>query len=84
MPQDEPRPDAWRYASIGTEFVVTFVLVFAIGHWLDGKLGTGSVLALVGGLVGFVAALYRLIRQAKKAMTNSGRDRRKDDRPEGR
>lgn len=48
---------------IGWSIVVPAVLGFAFGHWLDGRLHTGIVLAAGLGFLGVVVGCYSAIRQ---------------------
>jgi len=41
------------------EIVATPLLFALFGHWLDGRFGTGPVLAIVFGLIGVVAISLR-------------------------
>ena len=59
-----PQRNLWSYASGGLEFAFTFGLMLAAGFYLDRELKTGVGFTLLGGVVGFAAALYRLLRKA--------------------
>ena len=48
-----------RALAQSVEIVVTPLLFALFGHWLDGRFGTGPVLAIVFGLVGVVAISLR-------------------------
>lgn len=53
------------YLGIGTTLAVTVLLGVAIGHWLDGRLGTTPAFVLAGSVVGILAGgyhFYRLVR----------------------
>ena len=75
----EPDPDK-RYRQIrvvGTVGMIPLMLGVAPtvgffgGHWLDGKLGTGSWLQYVFLVLGFGAAIrytYRVVKDARKDM----------------
>ncbi len=55
-----------RYASVGVEFTVTFLVPLALGYWLDRREGTTPGFMLLGGSIGFALGLWRLIRQARR------------------
>jgi F0F1-type ATP synthase assembly protein I len=78
--QNQPR-NLGRYASIGVEFTVTFLLPLGLGFWIDGKAGTRPGFMLLGGAIGFAAALWRLVRQGRQ-IDREQRQRGRDDRPE--
>ena len=67
--------DWLRYATVGTEFGLTFILMLGVGYWLDIRDG-GSLPAymLTCGALGFAVAMYRLLRQAQEI--------RKQDKPQ--
>lgn len=48
-----------RALAQSVEIVVTPLLFALFGHWLDGRFGTGPVLAIAFGLVGVVAISLR-------------------------
>jgi F0F1-type ATP synthase assembly protein I len=48
-----------RALAQSVEIVATPLLFALFGHWLDGRFGTGPVLAIVFGLVGVVAISVR-------------------------
>lgn len=54
-----------RFWTAGVEFAVTIGLLTWGGYWLDTRRDTLPLWMLVGLSVGFAAALYRLIRQAR-------------------
>lgn len=57
---------AGPYMGLGIEFAVTVIVCFVGGRWLDGKIGTEPVLALIGLLVGTGAATFHLLRAANR------------------
>jgi ATP synthase protein I len=62
-----------RLGSVGIELAVATIIGLAGGHWLDGKLGTGPWLTLVGLLVGVAAGFKNLIETARKAQREGDR-----------
>ena len=60
----EPRgSDLGRYAGLGLQFTATVGLLALAGYWLDGKLGTLPLFLLAGVLLGFLGAMFSIIRQ---------------------
>ncbi|MBI5630505.1 MAG: AtpZ/AtpI family protein [Elusimicrobia bacterium] len=59
---------AWAFAlGAGTQLVTSVLLGFLAGQWLDGKLGTGPWLMLLGAFLGISVGLYQLIKaQARR------------------
>lgn len=70
MPPEEKGTNPWRQLG----FVLTIAFVFpaglvvggSAGWWLDEKLGTFPLFALLGFGMGFAAALLELFRELKK------------------
>ena len=60
--QDE---NPWRYAHVGIQLVITFVLGSGAGYWLDSRYGTFPWLILVCTFLGFALGMYHLIRAVK-------------------
>jgi F0F1-type ATP synthase assembly protein I len=78
------------YATVGLEFGLSVLVGLLGGRWLDGKLGTGSWLALIGFGFGVAAggrAIYRAAQAANRDAereSNEERSRRQryhDDDP---
>ena len=64
-----PWKDYGRYGSVGIELVVSIVLGYYAGHWLDGKIGGGhGWLTVLGSVVGVYAG-FRAIFSAAKHMS---------------
>lgn len=62
-------PNISRYAMAGVEFIGTFGAMLALGIYLDQRMHTNFPgFTLGGALLGFAAALYRLIREARGLM----------------
>jgi ATP synthase protein I len=55
-----------RLAGVGTQLVVSTLLGFASGRWLDGKLGTKPVLTIIFVLLGLAAGYLNVYRTVKK------------------
>jgi F0F1-type ATP synthase assembly protein I len=55
-------------AGIGFEFLAAVLLPGALGWWLDQKFGSAPWIMLSGGVFGFAAGLYLMLRAANRAM----------------
>ena len=56
--------EAAPYLGLGTALAVTVGLLFAVGYWLDGLMGTRPALSLAFGSLGVVIALVQFVRTA--------------------
>ena len=56
--------EAAPYLGLGTALATTVGVLFALGFWLDGWLGTKPVLTLVFSLLGVAMALVQFVRMA--------------------
>ncbi len=66
-----------RYTTAGLEFFAIFGLFLLAGYLLDRQFATLPGFMLLGGAIGFGAALRRLIREAVEMRRQAERD---DDR----
>ena len=57
---------AGQASSIGIVLVVATLIGYALGSWLDGKLGTEPWLMLILTLMGITAGFIEVFRIAKK------------------
>jgi F0F1-type ATP synthase assembly protein I len=57
-----PLGDYGPYLSLGLEFAVTLLVFIFLGHYLDGRWGTGPWLTLTGAVLGFSASFYYLFK----------------------
>jgi ATP synthase protein I len=55
------------YGTVGLEVVLSVLLGFLGGWWLDGRLGSGPWLTLLGLAYGVAAAARALYRAARRA-----------------
>ncbi len=55
-----------RLAGVGTQLVVSTLIGFAMGCWLDRKLGTRPVLTIIFVLLGVAAGYLNAYRTVKK------------------
>lgn len=68
-PPASPQSNPWALAlGAGTELVVSVLLGFFVGRWLDGKFATAPWLMLAGALIGISLGLYQLIRAAGRGL----------------
>jgi F0F1-type ATP synthase assembly protein I len=83
MTEPAQRPNLMKFAASGMEFILTFGLLLAGGILLDNRLGTMPAFTLVGGALGFSAAMYRLVREARQAQRDeqAADDRENRDKP---
>jgi F0F1-type ATP synthase assembly protein I len=55
------------YGTVGIEVALSVLVGLIGGHWLDGKLGTGPWLTVVGVVYGVAAAARALYRATRRA-----------------
>lgn len=53
---------AGPYMGLGIQFAASVIGCFLLGRWIDGKLETASIGALIGFLLGTVVGMVSLIR----------------------
>ena len=61
-----------RYAGLGIQLAVTILAGVLLGRWVDRKVGTDGIFTILGGLLGFSATLYSLIRELSQANKDGG------------
>jgi len=71
---------ATEWAAHGTAVAAQMAVPLLAGVWLDGRLGSGPVFALMGGVIGLAAGIWSLLRLTR-AMRGST-PRRPEDRHE--
>ncbi len=70
---------ALRYGGVGIEFVLTILLVSALGHWLDTRYWGGHGGGLAGGFFfGVVVAFRNLLRTAHQMQRDVERAEARD------
>ena len=52
-----------QYAGLGFTFAGTFLVLGAVGWWLDGKLGTAPWLMLIGIALGACGGFYSMVKR---------------------
>lgn len=68
------------YTHLGLTFALSVVLFFFAGYWLDGKIGTRPLLAIVGAFLGATGGFINLVRtlnRIQKEQDNQQNDTRK-------
>lgn len=58
--------EAAPYLGLGSALAATIGLLFALGFWLDGLLGTKPALSLAFGSLGVLGALVQFVVTASK------------------
>ena len=61
-----------RYAGLGIQLAVTILAGVLLGRWVDHKVETDGIFTILGGLLGFGATLYSLIRELSQANKDGG------------
>lgn len=78
MFNDEAGRHWMRYATVGTEFGLTFILMLGLGYWLDVRDGQSlPAYMLTCGALGFALAMYRLVRKAQEIRRQDALDKNK-------
>jgi len=69
------------WGTLGLEIVLSIVIGFWVGHWADGKLGTGQWLALLGFFLGCGAATKAIVRTHKEMQAVTAREEKLEGNP---
>ena len=72
--RDQAQAQYAKYAGLGFTFVGTFLVLGAVGWWLDGKLGTAPWLMLVGIALGAVGGFYSMVKQVPGGFGETPKD----------
>lgn len=77
-------PNRWlRYMGMGVEFAAAFGVFVVVGWWVGRHTDTNPWATLVGAGLGFIGAMYNLIRDGLRlAREESSRRRREPGRQE--
>ena len=78
---DNTNQDWPRYVSVGVDFAAAFGAPLVGGLLLDRWLETTPVLTLIGALVGFMAAIYQMVRLNQRL--TAARRAKKERKPDG-
>jgi F0F1-type ATP synthase assembly protein I len=62
-----------QWASNATTVAAEMVAPILIGAWIDGRLGTKGVFAIVGGVIGMTAGIWSLLRMVAPLRRNGPR-----------
>jgi len=65
---------AYEIIAAALQLVVAVILMFFLGNWLDGKLGTAPWLMFTGLAVGFAAGFFAFLRAVQKMARNNGKE----------
>jgi F0F1-type ATP synthase assembly protein I len=71
--------ESMRCATIGIEFIVVFLVFLLGGVWLDRRFDVRPVFTLVGMVLGFAGAMYRVLRVAQQYRRNSRSNRSREE-----
>lgn len=55
-----------QYSGLGISLVVTILVFFWIGKWIDGKLSTGVIFTLILTFIGFAGGFYSFYLSVKR------------------
>ena len=69
MPEPSEKTDGrsgLRYAGLGIQLAASIVVFLFLGQWADRKLGTGSLLTILGVFLGFGGTMWSLIRDLNR------------------
>ena len=66
MSEDQHQRNLLRYATVGMEFFLTFMIFlaagFALDYWVLGQVFSGF--SILGAIIGFATGFYRITRRA--------------------
>ncbi len=62
MFKTEHLKNAYTYTHLGLTLALTVLGLFFIGYWIDGKIGTRPLLAIIGAFIGAAGGFINLIR----------------------
>jgi ATP synthase protein I len=65
MPSEDR--DWAKFAGAGLEIAIGVALGLLFGHWLDGKFQTAPLFMIIGAVLGFIAGIYLLLKEAIRA-----------------
>ncbi len=65
--------DVAPFLGLGIQLAATVLIMYLVGYWVDGKLGTYPFGQVVGGLIGCVGGLIAFAREASR-MGDRGHD----------
>ncbi len=77
-PQRDFINSAATYSGLGLTLAITTLGMFFLGWWVDGKIGTKPLLAIVGAFMGATGGFVNLVRTLNRVRDEAER-RKKDD-----
>jgi len=72
---------AIQYSGMGVTLVVTILIFFWIGRWLDGKFDTNVTFTLILTFTGFAAGFYSFFLNVKKLTEEEKKEKSKLNKP---
>jgi F0F1-type ATP synthase assembly protein I len=79
-PKGDPEKDSpqrWlRYTNLGVEFALSFGVFVALGWWVGKHFEWNPWATLIGAALGFIGAMYNLIREGMKMAREVEAERR--------
>ena len=73
------RLEVGKYAGIGIQFALTFMIFGAAGYWLDQKLGTRPWLLILGIFLGATGAFISLVRRVPPSTKQTWAERHPEE-----
>jgi F0F1-type ATP synthase assembly protein I len=81
MSENEGRPNPWRYASAGMEFITAFGLLLGAGLLADRWLNSLPLFTLIGAAAGFAAGMLRLVKAGRELQRSQKHAEDEDESP---
>ena len=67
--------EAGPYLGLGVQLAASIILMFFLGYWLDGKLGTSPLLTIIMSFLGGFAGIYNVIKTVLELNRKSKREK---------
>ena len=74
MPSDNSWRNVTAYTHLGLTLAASVLICFFLGYWLDGRLGTRPLLAIIGAFVGATGGFINLVRTLNNLQKRSERE----------
>lgn len=78
MPKDNTWRNVTAYTHLGLTLAASVLICFFLGYWLDGKLGTEPLLAIIGAFVGAAGGFINLVKTMNNIQKRSEREEDED------